>query len=628
MYRMLRSRPRVALVGTAVAALVAGVLTSPAADAHPDPLEGARKQQVAGGIVVRVNSPHGLAAEYEAVQWGSTGELTGQTAELVYAGSGCSPASYAGIDVAGKIALVDQTTATDPCPIATFFQKVQSAERAGAIGLVAIPREGAEPRSNATAITASIPALEVHREPFLPVREAVLAEETVNVALDDTREPLEAVSDAPCVDGMAGPFECEGIDLLSFTPRDTFGEGEISDVWGWTDTDPDTGAVIDEYVMFGKTDGVGFMRVTEPRNPVYLGALPNPAVLQEIWHDIKVYNDHAFIVSESTPHGMTIFDLKRLGDPAENAGPEKEWDADAVYPYNVSAHNIAINEDTGFAYIVGGSAALVVPDQCLSGLHMIDIQDPKNPSFAGCYLVDGGPGTAARVAGSPVGAAYIHDTQCVVYDGPDTRYTGRELCFNAAEDQVTIADVTDKENPVTVGTTDYEGIAYAHQGWLTEDHRFLLTNDELDEMDSGTNTRTVVLDVSDLENPKVHTVHTHETESIDHNNYVKDGLVYQSNYTSGLQVLDVATLYHKKRPRLDRVAFFDTYPYSGAATFDGTWSNYPYFDSGTIAVTGIGEGIFLLALQDHVAGGEIPDDGKGKGRPDHAGPPDGRGPKG
>jgi choice-of-anchor B domain-containing protein len=622
MYRMLPSRSRAALVGAVVLALIAAVLTSPAADAHPDPLDKRHQRQEAG-IVVQVLDGNTVTQELAAVQWGDTGPIDeDHAAPLAYAGSGCTPASYAAADVGGKIALIESGAPNDPCPVATFFQRVQSAEQAGAIGLVAIPREGAEPAGNATAVTASIPALEVHRTgAILDIRDDVVAGDTVTVRFADTRIALEESGPLPCRNGTAGRFECDGIDLLSFTPRSTFGEGEISDIWGWTD--PETKH---EYVMFGKTDGVGFMRVTDPENPEYLGALPNPAVLQEIWHDIKVYEDHAFIVSESTPHGMTIFDLTSLRGAPED--PDKEWAADAVYPFNVSAHNIAINEETGFAYIVGGSAALVAPDQCLSGLHMVDINDPKNPAFAGCYLVDGGPGTAARTAGLPEGAAYVHDTQCVVYEGPDTRYTGRELCFNAAEDQVTIADVTDKSNPVTVGTTDYEGIAYAHQGWLTEDHRYLLTNDELDEMEGGTNTRTVVLDVSDLENPVVHTIHTHETASIDHNNYVKDGLAYQSNYTSGLQVLDVATLYHKKKPRLDRVAYFDTYPYSGAATFNGTWSNYPYFDSGTIAVSGIGEGIFLLALQDHVAGGEIPGHLDAPSRPGHVGPSEGRGPNG
>ena len=584
MRAIISSRPR-STVGVVIALMIAGLSASPVADAHPDPMNKEHHRQ-ASGVMVRVNAPTSLVGDLPAVHWSGSGPIADQTAPLVYAGNGCSPLSYGGVDVSGAIALVDSDHASPPCPAATFFQQVQSAEQAGAIGLVVVPSAGEEP-ANANAVSASIPALEVFRtEQVEAVLAAVVAGETVDVTLTDTREPLPALGATPCVDGMAGPFACEGIDLLSYTPRETFGEGDISDTWGWTD--PETG---DEYVMFGKTDGVGFMRVTDPTNPVYLGALPNPAIVQEVWHDIKVYEGHAFIVSESTPHGMTIFDLTRLRDVSE----AQEWDADAVYPFNVSAHNIAINEDTGFAYIVGGSAALVAPDQCLSGLHMVDINDPKNPMFAGCYLVDGGPGTAARTAGLPEGAAYVHDTQCVIYHGPDERYTGRELCFNASEDQVTIADVTDKLMPTTVGTTDYEGIAYAHQGWLTEDHRYLLTNDELDETTNGTNTRTVILDVSDLENPVVAGIHTHETQSIDHNNYVHEGRVYQSNYTSGLRVLELDRI---AEGALTPFAFFDTYPHGEGPTFDGTWSNYPYFESGTIAVSGIGEGIFLVKLAD------------------------------
>ncbi len=270
-----------------------------------------------------------------------------------------------------------------------------------------------------------------------------------------------------------------------------------------------------------------------------------------------------------------------------------------------------INEDTGYAYIVGGNEGSVAPDQCLSGLHMVDVREPKNPTFAGCYIEEGGPGTAARSVGGPVEenspAAYVHDAQCVIYNGPDERYSGREICFNSAENKVVIVDVTDKLLPVTLGVTDYPMVGYTHQGWLTEDHSFLVVNDELDEVTSEKleNTRTVVLDVTDLEDPKLHFEHLHETKSIDHNNYVKGRYVYQSNYTSGLRVLDTAQLDDPGNPRLKQVAFFDTYPWSEDPTFDGTWSNYPFFESGTIAVSGIDEGLFLLRLVEDVPKGGL-----------------------
>jgi len=617
MLRTLRSQPRLAVTGAAVALLASAVAASPIADAHPGPQQGGNEQQAAGGIVVRVESPSELAAELAAVQWGDTAPVEDQAGPLVYAGSGCSPLSYAAVDVAGKVAFIDDEATTDPCPASTFAQKVQSAQAAGAIALVSLPAEGSEPNGNATAVAGDIPALELYRTAeAVAVRDALLAGGEVGVSLADTREPLPRMSDLPCVDGMAGPFACEGIDLLSFVPQEEFDGAGVSDIWGWTD--PENG---DEYVMFGKTNGVAFYRITDPTDPVYVGYLPNQAALQEIWHDIKVYKDHAFIVSESMPHGMTVFDLTQLRGVTE----AQELTPTARYDGVMSAHNIAINEETGFAYIVGGNAALVAPDQCLSGLHMVDINDPANPTFAGCHPLDGGPGTLARTAGLPAGAAYVHDTQCVIYRGPDPDHQGREICFSAAEDKVAIVDVTDKPVGTTIATIDYEGVAYAHQGWLTEDQRYLLTNDELDEQaEPGTRTRTMVLDVSDLDAPVVHDYHLHDTVSIDHNNYVHEGLVYQSNYTSGLRVLDVATLDDLADPRLDEQAFFDVYPYDDAdpqAVFEGTWSNYPFFDSGTIALTGINEGLFLVRLSDDAV---APTKAKGKGN----GPPEGRGPKG
>jgi choice-of-anchor B domain-containing protein len=605
--RTLTSRRRTGSFGLVAGLLLALTVGTTGAIAHPGVhlQDGKYGQNPTAGPGVRVDRPAELAGFLSGVQWGDTGPIEDQSAQLVYGGTGCTPASYAEVagEIAGNIALIEsgasQTNALDQCPAATFFQRVQSAQQAGAIGVVAIPAEGGEPNGNATAVAADIPAIEVHRtEAVLAVRDAVLAGTAVEVTLVDPTVELEAQSDVPCVDGQAGPFACDGIDLLAFVPQEEFNGAGVSDLWGWTDE-----ASGDEYVIVGKTNGVAFFRVTEPTAPEYLGELPNPAILEEIWHDIKVYEDHAFIVSESEPHGMTVFDLTRLRDVVE----PQTWDRDAFYPLTSAAHNVEINTDTGFAYIVGGNAGLVVPDVCRSGLHMVDISTPTSPTFAGCYLEEGGPGTLARTAGEPATdlspAAYVHDTQCVVYDGPDERYTGRELCFNSAEDKVVIADVTDKTNPVTVGWTDYPHVAYAHQGWLTEDHAYLLVNDELDELtypEEVPTTRTVVLDVTDLENPTFHFGHQHETRSITHNNYILDGLVYQSNYTSGLRVLDTADV---AAGSLEEVAFFDTFPAHGEPTFDGTWSNYPFFASGTIAVSGIGEGLFLLRL----AGGDDQD---------------------
>ena len=78
---------------------------------------------------------------------------------------------------------------------------------------------------------------------------------------------------------------------------------------------------------------------------------------------------------------------------------------------------------------------------------MIDVSEPLLPKFAGCYGEDG----------------YVHDAECVIYHGPDTQYTDREVCFCYNEDSFTIVDVTDKDNPTMIGKKGYVGSAYVHQ---------------------------------------------------------------------------------------------------------------------------------------------------------------------
>ena len=601
-----RSTPLAVTMGL----FLALVLVPAGAGAHPEPLKDGkgRQAQEEGGLGVMVNSPEELVRFVPAIQWAGTAPVADQTEDLVYAGTGCSPAHFELAGVEGKIAIIDDNVGSlfpgDVCqPTYLFAQKVQSAEKAGAIGLIQVERD--DEIFAGDAVTADIPAVAVTNTDGVPIRDAVIAGTAVNVTL--TRPTFERLTDIPCANGMAGPFPCDGVDLLAFVPQGEFDGAGVSDIWGWTD--PENG---DEYVIIGKTNGVAFFRVTDPFNPVYLGELDNPGLLHAVWHDMKVFDNHVFTVSESDAHGMTVFDLTRLRGVTE----PQEWDRDGWYRLNYAAHNVAINEDTGFAYIVGGNAAIVAPDQCLSGLHMVDISTPTSPTFAGCYLVDGGPGTLARFVGGPAEdlspAAYVHDAQCVIYEGPDEDYTDREICFNASEDQITIADVTNKLLPTTVGVLEYENVGYAHQGWLSEDQGFLFVNDELDEANAqdaetgepGMNTRTIVLDVSDLDDPKVHFEHFHDTISPDHNNYVHQGLLYQSNYSSGLRVLDTAFVDDPENPRLEPLAFFDTFPAHSDVTFDGTWSNYPFFESGTIAVSGREEGLFLLRLADGGGGEE------------------------
>ncbi|WP_169577899.1 choice-of-anchor B family protein [Salisaeta longa] len=384
-----------------------------------------------------------------------------------------------------------------------------------------------------------------------------------------------------CTDGTAKMFECQNVDLVSFLPVHKIGGGrgvQVNDIWGWTD--PETGR---EYALVGRIDGTSFVDVTDPSNPVYLGSLPRTeGSTVNVWRDVKVYKNHAYVVADNAgEHGMQIFDLTQLRDVSPSEAPVT-FEETAHYDKIHSAHNVVINTDTGYAYIVGSSGG---GQTCGGGLHMVNIENPTEPEFAGCFA---DPSTGRT------GTGYSHDAQCVVYNGPDKDYQGREICFGANETAISIADVTNKDEPVAVSTGTYPDHAYVHQGWLTEDHRYFIQNDELDEIQGlADSTRALVWDVTDLDNPKLATEYFFPNRSTDHNMYIRDGLAYQSNYVSGLHILDVS---NPTAPR--HVAEFDTVPFGkDEPGFAGTWSNYPFFDSGIIIMTSMNEGLFILRRQ-------------------------------
>ena len=378
-------------------------------------------------------------------------------------------------------------------------------------------------------------------------------------------------------EGEAVFFECDSVDLLSFLPLGQMGANRgvsTNDVWGWTDSESGR-----EIVLVGMSDQLAFVDISNPGQPTYLGRLPmTDGARASVWRDMKVYRDHVFVVSDgSGAHGMQVFDLTRLR--SQDGSNPPTFDADAHYDQIASAHNIVINEETGFAYSVGSSAG---GETCGGGLHMINIQDPKNPTFAGCFQ---DTNTGRQRTG------YSHDAQCVVYHGPDEDYQGREICLGSNETALSIADVTDKSDPVAVAMASYPNVGYSHQGWLSEDHAFFFMGDELDEIGGNVETtRTLIWDLADLDDPVLANEYMADTKATDHNLYILGNTMYQSNYKAGLRVLDVSDPLNPVP-----VGHFDTVPYGGDdAQMAGSWSNYPYFESGVVVVTSGDEGLFLV----------------------------------
>ena len=172
-------------------------------------------------------------------------------------------------------------------------------------------------------------------------------------------------------------------------------------LWGWTD--PESGI---EYALIGADNGIAFYDLSTPDQPRYVGKLPTTAGTgSSIWRDVRVYANHAFVISDSNPgHGLQVFDLAHL----RGVTTPQTFAEDGHYSGFGSSHTISINEATGFASIAG--ADIVCPgDSGHGGLQLLDIHDPDVPAFAACVN----------------DAGYTHESQCWVYSGPDTEHAMR-----------------------------------------------------------------------------------------------------------------------------------------------------------------------------------------------------------
>ncbi|EXM08594.1 hypothetical protein NOF04DRAFT_8098 [Fusarium oxysporum II5] len=389
-------------------------------------------------------------------------------------------------------------------------------------------------------------------------------------------------SGTPCSDGKAEGYSCNKIDLLGFLRHQDMGSRTRvgNDVWGWTHASSGR-----EFALLGQSDGTAFAEVHPDGSLTYVGRLPTQTVASS-WRDIKVIGNYAYIGSEAAGHGLQIFDLTKLLNTDKKNPPTFSIRSDLAAHFSAfgNSHNIVANEETALIAAVGTAYDL----KCRAGLWMIDVSNPKRPQDAGCVASDG----------------YVHDAQCVIYRGPQKAFQGREICFNYNEDALTIVDISRRTMPRQLSRTTYNGATYTHQGWLTEDHKYLLLDDELDEQEktgpaADQHTTTYIVDIQDLEYPVFRGVYKSPVRSIDHNQYVVGGVSYQANYGSGLRMVNVSSIAQDDTGALfEEIGFFDVHPeddaVGGEAQFYGAWSVYPYFQSGNILVSSIERGLFSL----------------------------------
>ena len=217
---------------------------------------------------------------------------------------------------------------------------------------------------------------------------------------------------AECVDGHAKvvvndveyEYECENYDLVGYISLEEMEAESGNDCWGWTDP-----LTKKEYALMGLDNGTAIIDISRPTKPKYLGKIPTET-FPSSWRDLKIFDNHVYIVSEAENHGMQVYDLEQLRviNDFQNLTPS------FVYTNYGSAHNIAINTQTGYAYTAGiGSSSNPV------GIYALNINDPIDPKLELDYPDFG----------------YSHDAQIVNYIGPDSDHYGKEIYIGSNEYQ-------------------------------------------------------------------------------------------------------------------------------------------------------------------------------------------------
>ncbi|MCC6659784.1 MAG: choice-of-anchor B family protein [Phycisphaerales bacterium] len=357
-------------------------------------------------------------------------------------------------------------------------------------------------------------------------------------------------------------FESHNVTLKSWIPLNAFGPGtstSAADLWGYTSP---SGR---EYALIGLERGYGFAEVTNPAGAQVVGYIPAPTSL---WHDIDVVGTYAYGGSEAGG-GIQIMDLSNIDSgTVTNVGS-------VVLNGHSNTHTLLADRVNGFLYLCGSN---------LGGLVAVSVANPTQPQIVGQWNT----------------GHYVHE--CLPYTYTSGPYAGKQVVFTFnGPNGLEIIDVTNKSNMVKIGGTNYSQLAYCHQGWITPDAKYLYVDDELDEQQAGAPTLTRIINIEDLANPVVVGTFGNGLTGIDHNLYVKGRYIYESNYCTGLRVWDAINPLAPVE-----VGYFDTRPEGNTVTFNGNWGNYPFFASGTIILSDLERGLFVVKYEVGSLGFEFP----------------------
>ena len=149
---------------------------------------------------------------------------------------------------------------------------------------------------------------------------------------------------SPLVDAglqlQAADFSAANVGLLSNLSAADLGSG-ANDVWGYVSP---SGR---EYAIVGLQVGTAFVEVTNPTQPCLLTVIPDAA---STWSDMATYQQYAYNVNENSG-GIQVIDMTQID------GGVVELVRSITTGGLSSAHNIALNPQSGYAYPCGTNVA-------------------------------------------------------------------------------------------------------------------------------------------------------------------------------------------------------------------------------------------------------------------------------
>ncbi|MEI6410853.1 MAG: choice-of-anchor B family protein [Bacteroidota bacterium] len=308
-----------------------------------------------------------------------------------------------------------------------------------------------------------------------------------------------------------------------------------------------------EYAFLGGALHVLIFDITNPYNPKLVGKFAGTT--NTVWREFKSYKNRVYEVTDGTAEGMMIFDMSQAPDTIIRSYWSNEL-------FN-SSHSITLDTVSGHIYLNGTNVVS-------NGSLILDVsQNPDKPTI---------------VAEVPLEGGYIHDS----YVRNDTLYA------SSGYNGYYIYNMKNPQAPVTLASCSTGG--YNHLSWLNKEGTYAYYTEEipkgrpiqivdLHHLTTGGGIEPVV---SFLDNLTLNS----GSLAIPHNIYIKNNLLFDSQYEDGLLVYDISV---PLAPVL--VAHYDTHPentiYNG---YFGCWGNYPWLPSGTIIAGDMQNGLQILKI--------------------------------